>query len=91
MLKIQCITFDCEKPAVPAKFWSEALGWSITISNDEEVVVENPSGEIYWDVLKNRVQEHAQFAKFIGLVDLRKSSLNKDAGLIGAALAYLDR
>lgn len=49
------------------------------------------SGEIYWDELKNKVQEHAQFAKFIGLVDLRKSSLNKDAGLIGAALAYLDR
>jgi predicted enzyme related to lactoylglutathione lyase len=53
MLKIQCITFDCEKPAVPAKFWSEALGWSITISNDEEVVVENPSGESDLLFLKN--------------------------------------
>ena len=49
------------------------------------------SGEIYWDLLNAKVQEHAKFAKFIGKVDLRKSSLNKDAGLIGAALAYLDR
>jgi predicted enzyme related to lactoylglutathione lyase len=45
VLKIQCITFDCENPAIPAKFWSEALGWPITISNEEEVVVEHPSGE----------------------------------------------
>ena len=49
------------------------------------------SGEIYWDLLNAKVQEHAKFAKFIGNVDFRKSSLNKDAGLIGAALAYLDR
>ena len=44
MLKIQCITIDCEDPKIPAKFWSEALDWPITISNDEEVVVEDPSG-----------------------------------------------
>jgi predicted enzyme related to lactoylglutathione lyase len=44
MLNIQCITVDCENPSVPAKFWSEALGWPISISNDEEVVVEDPNG-----------------------------------------------
>lgn len=44
MLKIQCMTFDSENPAVPGKFWSEALGWKITIANEEEVVVENPDG-----------------------------------------------
>lgn len=44
MLKIQCVTFDSENPAVPGKFWSEALGWNITIANEEEVVVENPEG-----------------------------------------------
>ena len=49
------------------------------------------SGEIYWDLLNEKVQQHAKFAKFIGTVDLRKSLLNKDAGLIGASLAYLDR
>ena len=41
MLSIQCITFDSENPSIPGKFWSEALGWQISISNDEEVVVEN--------------------------------------------------
>jgi hypothetical protein len=44
MLKIQCITVDCADPIVPAKFWSQALHWQITISNNEEVVVEDPSG-----------------------------------------------
>ena len=44
MLRIQCITFDCENPAVPAEFWSKALDWPITIANDEEVVVEDPNG-----------------------------------------------
>ena len=44
MLKIQCITFDCEDPKIPAKFWSEALDWPIIIANEEEVVVEDPSG-----------------------------------------------
>lgn len=44
MLKIQCMTFDSENPAVPGKFWSEALGWNISIANEEEVVVENPDG-----------------------------------------------
>jgi glucokinase len=48
------------------------------------------SGDLYWSELEARVQHHAQFAKFIGKVDLRKSTLSKDAGLIGAALAYLD-
>ena len=44
MLKIQCVTFDSENPAIPGKFWSEALDWKITIANEEEVVVENPDG-----------------------------------------------
>ena len=44
MLKIQCITFDCADPKIPAKFWSEALDWPIIIANEEEVVVEDPSG-----------------------------------------------
>jgi glucokinase len=49
------------------------------------------AGDIYWKHLEERVQAHAEFAKFIGKVDLRKSSLDKDAGIFGAALAYLDR
>lgn len=53
MLKIQCVTFDCEDPSIPAKFWSQALDWPITIENDEEVVVENPSGEADLLFLRN--------------------------------------
>jgi len=53
MLKIQCLTIDCHEPAIPAKFWSEALGWPITIANSEEVVVENPSGEADLLFLRN--------------------------------------
>ena len=49
------------------------------------------SGDLYWNELDSRVQHHATFAKFIGKVDLRKSTLSKDAGLVGAALAYLDK
>ena len=53
MLSIQCITFDSENPSIPGKFWSEALGWRISISNDEEVVVENPNGGADLLFLKN--------------------------------------
>lgn len=49
------------------------------------------SGDIYWNFLEEKVQLHAEYAKFIGQVDLRRSTLNKDAGIVGAALAYLDR
>ena len=49
------------------------------------------AGAIYWDALKKHVQSEAQKVDFIKLVDLRKSELNRDAGLIGAALAVLDR
>lgn len=44
MLKIQCVTFDCVDPSVPAKFWSQVLDWPIIIENSEEVVVKNPDG-----------------------------------------------
>jgi predicted enzyme related to lactoylglutathione lyase len=47
------LTIDCHDPAIPAKFWSEALGWPITIANSEEVVVENPSGEADLLFLRN--------------------------------------
>lgn len=53
MLKIQCVTFDCENPMIPAKFWSEVLGWQIVIENSEEVVVENPDGQSDLLFLKN--------------------------------------
>ena len=49
------------------------------------------AGDIYWKSLEEKVQKLASFSGFIGKVDLRKSNLNQNAGLIGAALGVLDR
>ena len=53
MLSILCVTFDSENPSIPGKFWSEALGWQISKSNEELVVVENPNGGADLLFLKN--------------------------------------
>ena len=49
------------------------------------------AGPIYWDRLLSRMQSETRFAKFLSGVDLRKSQLNQDAGLIGAALGVMDK
>ena len=49
------------------------------------------AGAIYWDALSKHVQAESQKVDFIKQVDLRKSELSRDAGLIGAALAVLDK
>ena len=48
------------------------------------------AGEIYWNRLEEKVQKYATYSMFIDKVDLRKSKLNQDAGLFGAALGVLD-
>ena len=39
------IVVDCRDPAAQARWWSEALGWPITLADDDEVVVE-PLGDL---------------------------------------------
>ena len=44
MLKIQCITIDSEDLQLVSNFWSEVLGWRITHTSEDEVVIEPPIG-----------------------------------------------
>jgi glucokinase len=48
------------------------------------------AGAIYWDRLIENVKEEAKYSKFLQEVDLRPSSLNSDAGLIGAAILAME-
>ncbi len=43
-LRVQNVSFDCADPVTLARFWSEALGWRVTYEEDEEVVLEPPTG-----------------------------------------------
>lgn len=47
------------------------------------------AGAIYWDALKSHVFNEGKRVGFIKQVDLRRSELNADAGLIGAALQVM--
>ena len=48
------------------------------------------SGEIYWAPLRKHVLHEAKFAGFLEEIDLRPAKLDRDAGLLGAALGVLD-
>ena len=43
-LRIQCLCIDTTNPARLAGFWESALGWRRTYEEDDEVVLEPPSG-----------------------------------------------
>jgi predicted enzyme related to lactoylglutathione lyase len=44
MLKIQCVTIDCEDLSLVANFWAEVLGWRITHTSEDEIAIEPPVG-----------------------------------------------
>ena len=48
------------------------------------------AGEIYWAPLRKHVLHEAKFAGFLEEIDLRPAKLDRDAGLLGAALGVLD-
>ena len=49
------------------------------------------AGEIYWRPLRKHLENESNLVGFLkGRVVLRQSQLNRDAGLIGAALAVMD-
>lgn len=48
------------------------------------------AGEIYWQPLRKHVANEAKFAGFLSEIDLRPAKLDRDAGLLGAALGVLD-
>jgi hypothetical protein len=43
-LRIQAVIVDCHDPRRLASFWAEALGWTISVDDDHESVVEPPAG-----------------------------------------------
>jgi predicted enzyme related to lactoylglutathione lyase len=44
MLRVQAVNIDARDPAALAGFWRDALGWRITVVEDDEVVLEPPAG-----------------------------------------------
>lgn len=48
------------------------------------------AGEIYWEPLRKHIKNEAKFAGFLSEIDLRPAKLDRDAGLLGAALGVLD-
>src|SRR5262249_42502020 len=43
-IRIQCLCIDTADPARLAAFWQAALGWRLTVGNEDEVVLEPPEG-----------------------------------------------
>ncbi|MEI9907358.1 MAG: VOC family protein [Actinomycetota bacterium] len=40
MLKIQCLTIDCDDAVALAEFWAKVLGWKVTHSSESESYIE---------------------------------------------------
>ncbi len=43
-IRIETISIDAHDPAALARWWADALGWTITDEEDDEVLVEPPAG-----------------------------------------------
>jgi len=43
-IRIQCLCTDTTDPLRLATFWQAALGWRLTVGNEDEVVLEPPEG-----------------------------------------------
>lgn len=60
-LRIQCLSIDTHDPSEIADFWAAALGWTRTLDEPDEVVLEPPAGApedgIVPDLLFLRVPE----------------------------------
>jgi glucokinase len=48
------------------------------------------AGDIYWEPLRKHVKNESKYSGFLSDIVLRPAELNRDAGLIGAALGVLD-
>ena len=47
------------------------------------------AGDIFWAPLRNHVKNEARFTSFLENLDLRSAQLDRDAGVIGAALGVI--
>lgn len=48
------------------------------------------AGDVYWNPLRYHIKNEARFTDFISGLDLRSAQLQRDAGIVGAALGVLD-
>jgi len=48
------------------------------------------AGEVYWNPLRQHIANESRFTDFISDIDLRLAQLQRDAGIVGAALGVLD-
>jgi predicted enzyme related to lactoylglutathione lyase len=69
-LRIATITIDCADPQALARWWAEALGWSITYDSPDEVVIKTPEGEIASPLLFGKMPD-AKVVKNRLHIDLR--------------------
>ncbi len=44
-LRIDCLTIDCSDPSRLARFWSQALGWTIDFEDGTEVAITPPASQ----------------------------------------------
>jgi glucokinase len=47
------------------------------------------AGEIFWEPLRRHIKEESKAIRFLGNIELKKAELERDAGVLGAALAVL--
>src|SRR5262249_8350879 len=73
-ISIQCLGIDTTDPLRLATFWQAALGWRLTVGNEDEVVLEPPEGSpedgVAPDLLFLRVPEEKAIKNRLH-VDLR--------------------
>jgi predicted enzyme related to lactoylglutathione lyase len=48
MIKLSCVTFDCDEPSAVAAFWADALGWRLVGGHR----VEPPEPGVYLEFMK---------------------------------------
>ncbi len=75
MLKIQCLTIDCQDPAALADFWAQVLDWKVGegATNNEAYIEKKPEpshGDGYPDLLFIKTPEH-KISKNRMHIDLR--------------------
>ncbi|CAB4930908.1 unannotated protein [freshwater metagenome] len=75
MLKIQCLTIDCQDPAALADFWAQVLDWKVGegATNNEAYIekkLEPSHGDGYPDLLFIKTPEH-KISKNRMHIDLR--------------------
>jgi predicted enzyme related to lactoylglutathione lyase len=42
-LRIETVSIDAHDPARIARWWAEAIGWTVTYEDDDEVALESPA------------------------------------------------